>query len=161
MTDDQFLSDLQAEDDLGAVIRAHLYIEYFTDQILELVVPKPDLLKPLKLDFDGKVNLLVALGVDPEIKKPLSALGLMRNKFAHRPNYKLDMSEINNLYESLGPSDKELVHSCYNNLRQNHPDMSGAPAFKNLTEKEQFVLLAIAIRGLVVSTLNELKQKSG
>ncbi len=157
MTNEQFLSDLQAEDDLGAVIRAHLYIEYFIDQILNFVVPKPELLKPLKLDFDGKVNLITALGVDPDIKNPLSALGGMRNRFAHKPNHKLDKSEVNNLYNSLGASDKELLHSCYNSIRQNHPDMAGAPGFKKLSEKEQFVLLAIAIRGLVVTTFNELK----
>jgi len=160
MTDDQFLTDLQADDDLGAVIRAHLYIEHFTDQILDLVVPKPKLLKPLRLDFDGKVNLIVALGVDPDIKKPLSALGVMRNKFAHRPNYKLDKSETKNLYESLGASDKELLHSCYNTIRKTHPEMSDAPVFNKLNPKEQFVLVAIAIRGLVVSTLNELKQQN-
>ncbi len=157
MTDQEFLKSLQSEDELGAVIRAHLYIEYLTERLLTLVVQKPELLKPLNLDFDGKVSLLMALGVDPDIKKPLSVLGGMRNKFAHRPNYKLNSSEINNLYKSLSPDDQQLVHSCYNDLRQLHPDIPDSPAFNKLSERDKFILLAIAIRGVVVSTIKELE----
>lgn len=159
MTDEQFLTDLLREDELGAVIRAHLYIEYFTDQIVELIVPNTENLKPLKLDFNGKVNLITALGVDSDIKKPLSALGNMRNKFAHKPNYKLTKSETNNLYKSLSKDDKELVHKCYSDLAKIHPEIANVPNFKDLNPKDSFVLLAIAIRGIIVSTLNELKEK--
>jgi hypothetical protein len=94
MNDEQFISDLQGEDELGAVVRAHLYIEFFIDKIIQTVVPKPECLKPLNFDFIGKINLLMAMGVDPEIKKPLTVLAGLRNKFAHRPNYKLTNQKL-------------------------------------------------------------------
>lgn len=158
MNDEQFISDLQGEDELGAVVRAHLYIEYFTDQIIQIVVAKPECLKPLNLDFSGKVNLLMALGVDPEIKKPLTVLAGLRNKFAHRPNYKLTKSETNNLYEAIGTDDKNLVQRSYSGaLTMTKPEMKNVPKFKELSPKDSFVFLALAVRGIVVSTLNEIK----
>jgi hypothetical protein len=161
MNDEQFMSDLQGEDELGAVVRAHLYIEHFTDQIIQIVVAKPECLKPLNLDFSGKVNLLLALGVDPEIKKPLTVLAGLRNKFAHRPNYKLTKSETSNLYDALSTDDKNLVQSCYKSaLLIANPKMQNIPKFKELSPKESFVFLALAVRGIIVSALNEIKSKN-
>ncbi len=158
MNDEQFISVLQGEDELGAVVRAHLYIEYFTDQIVQIVVAKPDCLKPLNLDFNGKVNLLMALGVDPEIKEPLTVLAGLRNKFAHKPNYKLTKSETNNLYKALSKDDKILLQSSYSTaFRIAKPEMKNIPEFKDLSPKDSFIFLALAVRGIIVSTLNDIK----
>jgi hypothetical protein len=131
-----------------------LYVEYLTDKIIKFVVPKTKSLKKLKLGFSGKVNLLIALGVDSDIEKPLLALSAVRNKFAHQPNYKLDKSVINNLYDALTSSDKELLHTTYGSIRLLFPEIIGEPNFKNLKAKEQFVLIAIAIRSVVKTTLD-------
>jgi hypothetical protein len=160
MDNEKFISDLLKEDELGSVIRAHLYIEYFVDQIIQLIVPYPDKLKPLNLDFHGKINLLMALGVDPEIKKPLSIFGGLRNNFSHRLNYQLTKSEINNLYEALSSQDKERLQSCYSDIVARFPSMNYAQKFSSLNTKDQFVFLALAVKGVISSTLTVLKNRS-
>ena len=160
MSDTQFIKDILGEDELGAVIRAHIYIEYFTDKIIELVVAQPDKLKPLKLNCDGKVNLLMALGVNPDIKKPLSGLGGLRNKFAHQPNYKLTKSDVDNLYQTFHSNDKELINEGCNMIKKTFPKMITTSKFKDLNPKQTFTMLALAIRGIIVSALNDIKNKN-
>ena len=155
---EQFLTDLQGEDELGAVVRAHLFVEHYVDQVIELMVAYPKELKPLKLDFDGKLTLITALGVKPEIRKPLSVLGGMRNKFAHRPNYKLNKSEVNNLYKSLGKDDQALVHKVYSNMSASNPEFHDLPKFKELDPKGQFILLAIVVRTVILAVRDELRE---
>jgi len=58
LTDEFFTDTLFHEDDLGSVVRVHLYIEFIINEILEILVPYPEDLKPLKLDYDGKINLI-------------------------------------------------------------------------------------------------------
>lgn len=154
-----FLSDLQREDELGAVIRAHIFIEHYVDAIIELLVPYPENLKPLNLDFDGKLSLITALGVKPEVKKPLSVLGKLRNKFAHRPNYKLDESEVNNLYKSLRSKDRERLNQDYLNIIKSKPDYSHLPSFKELLPKEKFAFIAIYIRAIIMTTRDKVKSR--
>ena len=154
---DKFLSDLQGEDELGAVVRAHLFIEHYVDQVIELMVPYPDGLKPLKLDFDGKLSLITALGVKPEVRKPLSVLGGMRNKFAHRPNYKLTKSEVSNLYKSLSKEDRTLVQKTYSTIPDKAPEAVELPKFKELDPKGQFTLLAIVVRTIIMQVRDELR----
>ncbi len=154
-----FLSDLQREDELGAVIRAHIFIEHYVDQIIEMLTPYPEHLKPLKLDFDGKLHLMTALGVKPEIRVPLSVLGKMRNKFAHRPNYQLNVSEVNNLYNSLNEKDRSWVNNGYSQIIKSKPEHAELPSYKELLPKEKFILLAIVIRGIVMGARDEVRDK--
>jgi hypothetical protein len=103
----------------------------------------------------------MALGIDPEIKKPLTVLAGLKNKFAHRPNYKLTKSETSNLYEALSTDDKNLVQGCYKRaLLIANSEMKNVPKFKELSPKEGFVFLALAVRGIIVSALNEIKSKN-
>jgi hypothetical protein len=160
--DKQFIADLQGEDELGTVIRTHLYVEHYVNQIIDIVVPHPENLKSINLDFQGKVNLLVALGVDSNIKKPLIVLGKLRNKFAHQPDYKITKLETRDLYQNLSGKDKELLHNCYKTLSDIYPENRLAPKFKDLSPRENFTLLAIAIRGIIVAALRKVQeQKQG
>ena len=81
---DEFAEDLGAEDDLGAVIRAHIRIENLLYELLERMSPNPVALKSLNLNYDREVRLAVLLGMDSSLAPPLKLLGKLRNKFAHR-----------------------------------------------------------------------------
>ncbi len=155
-SDEAFEAALNHEDDLGAVIRVHLHIEHHVNQLLELLVPFPEDLKSVKLDYDNRVKLLSALRIKPESTKVLSALGTMRNKFAHNLNYKLDKSNVKNLYETIGSSDKEILQRVYSNLRKKdeHKDLE---PFKSLLPKEQFIVIAVLIRRMVLRMINEVE----
>jgi hypothetical protein len=55
--EDEFLKDLQGEDELGMVIRAHIHIEHHLNELLNMVIPYPEYLKPMQLDYAGKVSV--------------------------------------------------------------------------------------------------------
>lgn len=156
LTDEMFQEALFNEDELGSVIRVHLHVEYYINEILTKLVPYVDDLKPLNLDFNGKVNLICALGVKPEYKAVLSTLGNMRNKFAHNPFYKVTKSEVNNLYKALSPSDKEILQKAHKNNRKAHD----IKPYNELEPRDKFILIAVLIRNIVIEIDNELANKN-
>jgi hypothetical protein len=96
-----FNATLMGEDHLGMIIRAHIHIEHELAGFLEAVTPRPESLKPLRLDYDGRVNLAVALGLPPDYLAMLSCVGKLRNQFAHRLNAQLGSQEANNLERAM------------------------------------------------------------
>jgi hypothetical protein len=117
---DQFAQQLIAEDELGSVVRAHLHIEYYLDQLIEASVPNPGALPDLDLDYSGRVKLLSILGFSDALTKPLHNLGGLRNNFAHKLNFKLTTERMRSLYETLDPTGKQIVHLAYDNTRKKH-----------------------------------------
>lgn len=156
LTDDMFHEALDHEDELGSVLRIHLHVEHYIDEILHSLIPYPDDLKPLSLDYNGKVHLICALGVKGEYKSILLALGNIRNKFAHDPFYKIDKSTINNLYKVLPENSKEILQQSYKKL-QSQLETNKPASYKDLPLKDQFTLLAIIIRRIVLRIRDESK----
>ena len=81
----------------------------------------------------------------------------MRNKFAHRPNYKLTKSEVSNLYKSLSKEDRTLVQKTYSTISDKVPEAVELPKFKELDPKGQFILLAIVVRTIIMQVRDELR----
>ena len=144
LTDEMFHEALNNEDELGSIIRVHLHVEYQINEILSKLVQNTEHLKPLNLDYNGKVNLICALGVSSEYKTVLTTLGNMRNKFAHNPFYKITKVEVNNLYKTLPSSDKDI-------LQRNYEKIKKGKEYKKLGPKDKFVLIAIIIRHIVIA----------
>ena len=160
ISNEKFLEDLQQEDELGAVIRAHLYIERIVNEILRVVVPFPESLKSLRLDFNGKLSVICAMGMKEETKKCFSQIGRLRNRFAHEPNYRLTKSDTNSLYKSLEKEDKNLVQKCYRDLSGSSPEWKDMPQFKKLSARDQFTLIAIVVKTIAVNVLSDARSKS-
>jgi hypothetical protein len=80
---DEMFAHLQNEDAMGAVLRAHLYLEGLLNELLVARVQDPKALDRMNLMYDRKVDLLAALGLKPSLIAPLKAIGKYRNKFAH------------------------------------------------------------------------------
>jgi hypothetical protein len=66
--DEGFLDALLAEDELGCVIRSHLYVEAQLDRFLSLAATNPDYLDGLGLTFSKKVDLACCLGFDSQFR---------------------------------------------------------------------------------------------
>ena len=152
-----FKTALEHEDDLGAVIRVHLHLEIYVNQIINLLVPNPEDLKPIGLDYFGKVHLISALRIDPQNLKVLLALGKMRNKFAHDLNYKLDKSNVKNLYETLSSFLKETLQNSHNKVRCKR-EFQDINKFEKLSPKSQFILIAVLIKKMLERIINEIQE---
>jgi hypothetical protein len=79
---DEFMRALFAEDELGAVIRAHTLSEAQVNGIIESLVVDPESLRRLR--FEQRVLLLIALAASKELSAPLLELGNLRNAFGRR-----------------------------------------------------------------------------
>ncbi|THJ21438.1 MAG: hypothetical protein CAF45_011430 [Nitrospira sp. CG24E] len=153
---DEFIRVLSGEDELGAVVRAHIHIEALLFKLLGLLVKDEDYLRKLNLEFSQCVDLAVALGLGREHAKGLRAFGGLRNEFAHNLDSELSEGRVNNLYESLSATDKEVVQVAY--VQTNSQLGVSPPKFKDLTPKERFVLIAVALRGMLEVALLEVQK---
>ena len=148
LTEEQFYKDLQNEDELGAVIRGHLHIEHALNELLKKQIPFFDRLETLKLDYEVKVVLAVAMGLNSDYEKPLKGIALLRNKYAHRPGFIMSKSDTSNLYESFAPADREIIQGAY--FRTNKQLAKEKKQFKALEPIDQFILLAVTTRQIVI-----------
>lgn len=142
----ELMSVLMNEDELGAVIRAHMALELDVERFVSLVATNPDYVEKMQIDFSNKLKLAVALGLDEEIYKPLASVTSIRNKFAHRADMQLSKSEVNNFYKSFTPEDQLLIQEVISN-NSDRP-IGLAKKFSLLSVKEQFVVMVfyLAIR---------------
>lgn len=110
------------------------------------------------LSFGRRVSLAVTLGLKSEHAPALSALGALRNTFAHRLDAQLSEERVNNLYASLSAGDKEIVQLAYarTNLQMGRLD---APPLERLSPKERFIIISVALRTMLMTAMNEIRTR--
>lgn len=152
--EEMFMAALFGEDELGVVVRAHIHIEAKLLELLSTLVTDVTRLQRMDLDFAQCVHLAVALGLKAEHAPALLALGSLRNAFAHRLDTRLSDDRVNNLYATLSGGDKEVVQLAYKRTKaqQNVPDL---PDFKKLDPKPRFILIAVALRAMLLVAIRE------
>src|SRR5215213_3591554 len=75
-TVDALSKALCRSDELGAVIRAHLFVEHEVNEFIGARMPA-GAFEALDLEYSAKVKLALALGLDRSFKGPLNSLGNM------------------------------------------------------------------------------------
>ncbi|ULA61630.1 MAG: hypothetical protein LZF60_340171 [Nitrospira sp.] len=152
---DDFQKVLFGEDELGAVVRAHFYVEERLLQLIGLLVKDESYIGKLNLDFSQHVHLATALGLSEGYAKGLRAFGALRNHFAHNLSATLTKERLNSLYDSLGSSEKELVHKAY---RLSYDPHETRVPFQDLSPKDQFILIAVALYTLLNLVIGEIQE---
>jgi hypothetical protein len=156
--EEDFIKTLFGEDELGVVIRAHIYLEARLLELLGLLVRDENHLKKLNLEYSQYVDLAVALGLDQEHAKGLRAFGTLRNEFAHKLDSTLSDTRINSLYQSLSSVDKEIVQAAHVRTESQLGGFGGTAAnFKDLEPKKKFILIAVALHGMLEVALSEVR----
>jgi hypothetical protein len=159
MDEAKFLADLQGEDELGTVIRGHIHIEAQILRLLEVLVPYPEHLEKMKLNYAQKVQLAVAMGLKPEHAGSLNTLGSIRNRIAHKLERNLTKSDADNLYKSLDADAKILVQRAFD-LTNNQLVGEKSTKFKHLSPRDQFVLIVIALQQMLLKDIDEAKKRA-
>lgn len=152
-----FIKSLQAEDELGLVIRAHIHIESWLIEFLSKLSDAKALEK-MNLDYFQRVHLAVALGLKEEYSKGLLALGTLRNTFAHKLGSSLTETRIRNLYEALDSDEKATVQAAYTNTEKVLKQHEGKK-FQKLPPRDRFVLIAVALQSLLFLAIREAEQR--
>ena len=84
------------------IIRAHLWTEHFLIQLIEGAVARPASLDMDRLSFGTKVQIASAVGVLPaSLAKSLMILNTLRNKVAHKLDYKFYDADKRSFFDSL------------------------------------------------------------
>lgn len=141
-----FNTALLGDDPLGAIVRAHIYIEHEVIAFIESQVKERKALDAMKLDYDGRVQLAIALGLPQNLKPMLSCIGKLRNRFAHRLDAKLGKQEADGLKIAMG----EDINVIKGSLASTDKNM-GKPARKwtDLEPSDQIILMFIGIWSLL------------
>ncbi len=140
------LNTLQGEDDLGIVIRSHIIVEQYLNKIIESKLESIAHYKKIKLDYHDTIKLAISLGLDSRLEKPLSALGTLRNDFAHNLRPVISAQDVNNLYACLGENDKKVLQVSLDKTRKQLPE-SGISKYQGLEPKDKYILIAIVLCG--------------
>jgi len=157
--DAAFLKALHGDDELGLVVRTHIHIEAKLLEFLAVLAEAASLEK-MDLDYSQRIHLAIALGLKEEHARGLHALGTIRNAFAHRLDSTLSEVRVTNLYKTLGPKDKEAVQQAYDRT-ETQMKQHGTRKFKNLTPRDRFILIAVALEAILVLAIRDAKKRVG
>ena len=107
--DQRFYDDLEVEDTLGLVVKAHIHLEEEINNLLNLFLPCPKALADMETELENsqKVHLAAALGLDKDLVAPLKSLGRLRNDFAHDLKTELTEEREKSLYKTLAEKNKK------------------------------------------------------
>jgi hypothetical protein len=104
----EFSNALLGEDELGVIIRAHIFIEAELDKCLKARLKNVDALGD-GLEYQMKVRIALAAGLRANLQQPLNALGKLRNKFAHRLGMTLTKEDADNFYATFSKEERDSV----------------------------------------------------
>ena len=154
----EFVTALLAEDEVGSVIRSHLYVEAQLSKFLELTVVEPKFLNDLDLSYAKKVNLACCLGFDPKFSGVLKRIGKLRNDFAHDLSSSLSKGVVADLFNALPDFGQQAVHLSVGMLHQMCKVVSQPSKYEELSPKMQFVLIALNLERICFAACELIQQ---
>ncbi len=141
-------------DELGLVVRSHLYIESLLNELLSELIPFSEHLDQMHLKYSDKVKLACAMGLDAELKPMLLSLGSLRNKFSHNINTKIDAELVKDLHSKVHHLTRIGTPKMLNSLRPEGPEIE---SFQGAHPRDQFTSLVISLWVIMHGALNEVK----
>lgn len=146
------------QDELGLVLRSHLYIENLLDELLSLLIPFPEHVEEMSLTYANKVRLACAMGLDRELKSMLLVLGAIRNKFSHNLHQKIDSEMVKNLHGSVHENTRKHFPEIVNKISENE---GGISSFNQCHPRDQFTALVISLWIIMNGAILEVKDEYG
>lgn len=133
---------------LETVIYLSLAIEHEMDQLLVAFLPDPGALKDANLTFYQKIQLVIAIGLDPRFRSALRALATIRNRFAHNLDEQFTKSDADNFEGAFDPESVALSKAIFQKLAADR----SSPGFRKkkmaaLEPLDRFRLFAVTLRG--------------
>ena len=112
-TEQQFITDLQREDDVGLVLRGHLHIEHQLIELISVLLPYAERCDWGKVSYRAKVELAHGYGLPADLKDLLERIGSIRNDFAHTLTASLSKQSALDLYNSLSARLRDGLKGSY------------------------------------------------
>ncbi|AMK76004.1 MULTISPECIES: hypothetical protein [Methylomonas] len=154
----EFVTALLTEDEVGSVIRSHLYVEAQLSAFLELTVVAPKYLKDLDLSYAKKVELACCLGFDPQFRGALKRIGKLRNDFAHDLRSSLSKQVVADLFNALPAFGQQAVHISVGMLHDMCKVLPPSSTYDQLPAKMQFMLIALNLERICFAACEIVQQ---
>lgn len=149
---------LLGEDELGVVVRAHIYVEHELTAFIRARMSPPEAVDALKLDFDGRVKLAIALGLPADFKPALRFLGSLRNRFAHQLDTAIAKQDADNFRNALG-ADKVIAVDAYRATQAKFRSNDMAVPISDRDPRDRVVLYLITLwSGIAVAAVKAREQ---
>jgi len=100
-----FMADISGEDEVGCIVRAATYVEYYLEQIITRHLMHPSEVVWPSLTFQRRLELALAMGdLKLAMKGPLRMLARARNRIAHNPGAQLEVDDLRRIVDAFdGP----------------------------------------------------------
>lgn len=145
-----FNEALMGQDELGAIIRAHIHIEHELIQFIEKHLKVPKALKDMQLDYNARIHLALALGLKPSLSSPLKAVGTLRSAFAHKLGAILSEGKAKDFYKSFDAEGKRVLQQAYNRTHQ-QLGTAKPPKVASLGPKDLCILCLVVIWAALIA----------
>lgn len=144
---------LSSPDPLHVALYAAIYIENQLDAFIAEHSKSPNAVKRLQLDYSGKLDLAIVLGLASRLRPPIAAIGTIRNQFAHRLAMKLTDANADSVYHAFSAEDKQRVQSVYERVRST---AKGRPKkLAAVPPLDRLALFALTLRGALIVARSE------
>lgn len=150
--DDQFISDLQREDDLGLVVRGHLHIEHQLVEVSSARLPFASRIDWSEISFRAKVEIAYACGLPEDRKSLILKLNKLRNEVAHRLSASIDRHEVVDIYNSLSDEIRLTIKGMHS-----HMGLGTFPGPAALESRDLLIYLFISARQATKAAADKLR----
>jgi hypothetical protein len=142
---------LTAEDELGAAIRGHLYVEHELNEFIKARLPAEafEALIAVRFEYDKKITLAVSLGLPSEFKSPLRKMGEIRNAFAHDLSASLEEKNVGSLFQAFDADMKEITQKSYSKASKKMPNTGRPKDVNKLEPRDRFSLYVMHLWSLL------------
>ena len=154
----EFMKALLAEDEVGCVIRSHLYVEAQIDSFLELGVFDSKFLNNRGLNYAKKIEIACCLGLDAQLRGALGRIGKLRNDFAHDLSSSLTQQVVSDLFNAMPEFGRQAVHISVGLLHELCKVSNQPSCYDELSPKMQFVLIALNLERICCAACDLLRK---
>jgi hypothetical protein len=147
----EFYRALAGEDELGVVIRAHIYIEHELTEFIRGRVTPAQVVDSLSLTYEQRLALALATGLPKPLKAALTLLGTLRNKFAHRLEMSLNETEARQFYAAFDPVAKRVAQDSYAKIQKRPAGRTRPEQMSDLSPKNRCILYFVVLWGAVAA----------
>jgi hypothetical protein len=157
MSDPEFYSLIAGAPVLEAIIKGAIGVEVEMEELFSLHFVDFESLVEMRLTYDQKVKLTIAIGLERRLSSPLMALAKIRNRFAHNLDSEFSDSDADNFYAAFAKEDRRIMETSLSRIQDASGDQS--KGFKEFEGRDKLALCIVTLRSAMKAAQLELMRK--
>ncbi|UXR90941.1 hypothetical protein [Agrobacterium tumefaciens] len=146
MSDPEFYSLIAEAPVFEAIIKGAIGVEVEMEEVFSLHFVDFDSLVEMRLTYDQKVKLMIAIGLERRFASPLMALAKIRNRFAHNLDAQFSASDADNFYATFAKEDRRIMETSLSRIQDGMPPDGHPREFKEFDGRDKLALCIVTLR---------------